>query len=132
MELILAIIGIGLGVSSLIPIFTNTDLKKKVLFVAVSISIIGIFATSLKSSINYSSKKEDVKGEILNKLTVNGSMTFEQINIDSYYADFQILNDAIDELVDEKKIKHDVIELNSRQGKEYSVRIFYAIDYLYK
>lgn len=129
MDTILAIIGVSLGLASLVPAFASRGHKKKIVFVAVGVSLIGIFAFQLYDVFSRQKQVEALKDEIIQRLVASRSMTFEQLLTDLYYPDFSAANDAIDALVRERKVKHEVMDVQSANGKHYKVRVYYVIPY---
>ena len=129
MDTILAIIGLALGLASLVPAFASSGSKKKIVYVAVGVSLIGIFAFQLYDVFSRQKQIGALKKEITQRLIFSRSMTFEQLLSDLYYPDFSAANDAIDALVQEGKVKHEVMDVQSASGTHYKVRIYYVIAY---
>jgi hypothetical protein len=127
MDTILAIIGLALGLASLVPAFTSTGHRKKIVFIAVGVSLVGIFSFQLYDVFAHRRHVEELKEEITQRLLASGSMSFEQLLTDLYYPDFATANDAIDALVREGRTKHEVIDVQSASGVHYKVRIYYVI-----
>jgi|ERR1044071_730100 hypothetical protein len=129
MDTILAIVGVALGLASLIPAIESSNHKKRIIFIAIGVSLIGIFAFQLYDVFSRHKHVERLKQEIAANLLASGSATFEQLLSQLYYPDFAETNDALDALVEEGRVKHEVMDVQSASGTHYKVRVYFVIDY---
>jgi Tfp pilus assembly ATPase PilU len=125
MEAILSIVGLALSVASLIPAFTSKHQQQKILFTAIAFSVVGIFLFQIWNIQAHQEKVKVVQDEIIEKLSASGSMTFEQLLNELYYADFSTANEAIDNLVEAGNVKQNLVDINLPSGKRSKVRIYH-------
>lgn len=127
METILAIVGLALGIASLVPAFTSKDQKKKIVYVAVGLSVVGIFAYQVYDVIERRAEVRSMKREMLKILAKDGPMPFEQLLDSMYFPDYSQVDRAIDMLVAEDQVTSEVVDVQSSNGTRYRVRVYGAV-----
>lgn len=127
MDSYLTIISLALAIATLVPILSITSRPRfwVVMVGALSLVVlIGVYRTYEM----YAREKEVIalKGSILDLLSKNErGMTFDQINDNLYYPNYQTVNIAIDELVDEDWVLNEKKTLVDGDGAQYVIRKYF-------
>ena len=129
MDRFLTILGLALSVASLIPAFTSTNTKIKIVGGAVSVLLIGVLGTQLWSSVMESRRLERATEDVAQMFVSNNPMSFEQIYMRLNYVDYPTASAAVDELVDRHVIHHKPVEVTSASGTKYVVRVYNSVNF---
>jgi hypothetical protein len=124
MENYIDIIGIVASITGLVPIMTA---PKRTKFWAVTVAALSLIILLMMYQIVQSTQKEQAiastKGEIENLLLKSQSgMSFDQIYDGTFYRDFSVVNNAVDSLVEEKKVIQGKIETKDENGNNFTIR----------
>lgn len=130
MNHLVEVLGLALGLASLVPAFATRERRKKIILVAIGTTLVGIFAYQLYDYVSRQRRIDALRDEITERIVAAGSVTFEQLLEELYYPDFAAANEAIDALVQEGRLRHEVMDVQSASGKEYKVRIYYFVPYI--
>jgi hypothetical protein len=128
MDTILSIIGLALGVASLVPAFASKNRKKKIIFVAVGLSVAGIFAFRIYEAVHRQSEISAVKSEMLEVLAAKGPLPFDDLLDRMYYPNYSEVDEAIDQLVEEKMVTSDLVDVQSTAGAHYKTRFYRVVE----
>lgn len=124
MDKYLAILGTGLGIAGVIPIFYEGPRRK--LF-TLGAGVLSLLLFLLYYHITELREAEEAVGVAKNDIVKQlgkSQMTFEQLNDAGYYRDWDSMNRAIDSLVAEQKISDEKIEAFDKSGNRYVVRVY--------
>lgn len=123
-DTILAILSLAVSIVGLFPTFRLQDVRKKIVIVVVLVIIITSSALTFIRTVQYGKQIELVSNEIVEKIGPT-SKTFDQLFEELYYPDFSILSEALDNLINEGKVGHRILEVHNDIGESFRVRGFY-------
>lgn len=123
MDTIIAIIGVALAFGGLVPVFTNRDVKIKIIGTVGAVTLILIVIYQAFFVIKHQHNLQSARDRILEYLAKYNSMTLEQIS-DQSGLDRTIAIDALDELIKEERILSGAINCMAKPDRKYRVRIY--------
>ena len=125
-DAVIPLIGLALAVAALVPALTTKDVRKKVIYTAVGLSLVLVFAYNIWRLYRHDIKVDKAEDEIVSTLAHGNAMTFDQLNTDLYFPEFNVFADAIDDLITSKKMHQSMIGVKSATGSDYRVRVYYT------
>ena len=129
MDRFLAVLSLALAVGSLVPAFTATNTRMKIVGGVISVLLIGVVGTQLWSLWAEGRHLIKTKEAIERMFDDNNPMSFEQIAAHLKNAEYTTAAMAVDELVDEHKIRHRPVDVTSANGAKYVVRVYNSVNF---
>jgi Tfp pilus assembly protein PilE len=129
MDRFLSILSLALAFASLVPAFSATRIRLKIMGVIISILLIGSVGVMSWSMYVERQLIEKVKGDIVIIFSRNNPMSFEQVYNQLNYVDYSTASTAIDELVDQNVLHHRPLEVKSESGEKYIVRVYNSVNW---
>lgn len=120
------LLGLALAVAALVPALTTKDVRKKVIYIAVGLSLVLVLAYNLWRLYRHDIKVDKAEDEIVSTLAHGKAMTFDQLNTDLYFPEFDVFADAIDDLITSKRMHQTMIDVKSANDTDYRVRVYYT------
>ena len=129
MDRFLTLLGLALSFASLIPAFTATNIRIKIISGVVSVLLIGVLGTQLWSSVVEMRRFEKAREDVQLMFSSNNPLSFEQIYANLNYVDYPTASAAVDDLVDRRLIHHRPVEVVSGTGAKYVVRVYNSVNW---
>jgi hypothetical protein len=129
MDRFLAILSLALAFASLVPAFTATKTKTRIVAVVISVLLIGTIGVQSWSLWTERRHIDKVKDDMVRMFSSNNPMSFEQVYGGLNYVDYATATTAIDELVDAHTIHHRPVEVTSPGGAKYVVRVYNSVNF---
>lgn len=122
-EILVVALGIAISVAQLVPFFTKPERQRPKIIAGFTVAfVIMIVALIVNDHLTYRRAVESAKAEIVNRLDTD--KPFEQIFLDSFYRDFNAMNQVMDELVEDGTITHRRANVTAPTGETYEIRIY--------
>lgn len=120
-----SILSLALSVGGLV--LSLVPPRKKIVVLSLAMVLVILVALSTISIVRIHDQTtlvEHQSHEILARLET-GSKTFDQLYQELFYPDFNVLRQAIDELVSKDKVGHTMLEVRDEQGDPYRIRVYF-------
>lgn len=129
LQTFLAIASFAMAVGGLFALFlptpTATRGKKETVLAVVLAALLATTGMALYEHSQHAALLDQVEKEILEELTTRGPLTFDQLYQAVHYRAFPDVTDALFRAVEQKRIGHDMIELQVN-GKPVIVRNYFT------
>jgi hypothetical protein len=123
-EYIISALSLAISASQLVPLFAHTErLKLRIASVLTIVFAISIATITWSSSRAHRQAIRTAKTQILESL--DKPKPFDQIFHDTFYLDYGAVDEAIDELVNEKQLNFQWVPVKAQRGEQVEIR-FYA------
>ncbi|MCC8959538.1 hypothetical protein H8B02_40875 [Bradyrhizobium sp. Pear77] len=120
----LALAGLAVGIAALVPIFKVRGVKLWITSVVIAVFLVGMSGALLYQRLIERRELDRLKDNITEQLNGNNPSTFEELYDHLNYAQFALTTRAISELIEDKKIRTDRLNLKSSAGKTFSFRVY--------
>jgi hypothetical protein len=121
-EVALSITGLALSVAGLIPVFQEPAQKRKAVIWIATILVAGIFAYQALDGWKRHVQIARIKEELIHTLKAEGALPFDDLYQQSYLFDYDLANDALDSLMDDRTVEQQLIEVRTNDGTPYRIR----------
>lgn len=129
METVLSIVGLALSVGSLVPAFTATNVRIKIILVSLCFATAGVFICQIVEGAHKARTINAAKVRLSGIMSANRPMTVEQIREALNSHDPSIVQRALDELQKEGAVHERTLEVQSARGTKYLARIYNSVNY---
>lgn len=122
-EVILGVIGTAVSLAQIVPLLSNETPRRGRIVAVLTVALVFMGgALWYREQWQYARLVEHTKDQVTEAL--NAPKTFDQLLADLYYPAYGALEDAIDQMIEEKRLEQRRILATSRTGDTIEVRVY--------
>src|SRR4051812_20691245 len=122
-EYMISALSLAISASQLVPLFARTDRPQlRIASVLTIVFAISIVAITWNSSRAHRQAIRTAEAQILESL--DKPKPFDQIFHDTLYLDYGVVDEAIDELVNEKQLDFQWAPVKTQRGEQIEIRFY--------